>query len=84
MRSIIEFATFVWKEFGEDNFAFEILSEIGQNDSDKADYSKDVKELENMFIEELQPSGDKGYSSFNLSMLKNGCRYCITKRSVAS
>ena len=53
-----------WKEFGEDNFKFEILSEIEQKDDDKADYNKEVKELEEMFIEDLQPFAEKGYNTF--------------------
>lgn len=50
-----------WKEFGEEKFCFEILSEILQKEEDKIDYNKEAKKLEEMFIEELQPFGDKGY-----------------------
>jgi hypothetical protein len=39
-----------WTNFGED-----------QKDGDKIDYNKEVKKLEEMFIEELQPFGGKGY-----------------------
>src|ERR1035437_9321118 len=53
-----------WVEFGEQNFSFEILSEIGQNDGEKIDYNKEAKKLEEMFIEELQPFSDKGYNTF--------------------
>jgi len=52
-----------WKEFGEDNFRFEILAEIEQKDEDKVDYNKEAKKLEEMFIEELQPFGEKGYNT---------------------
>ena len=52
-----------WKEFGEENFVFEILSEIDQDDDDvNVDYVKEVKELEKLFIEELQPFDQKGYN----------------------
>src|SRR5436190_2344239 len=50
-----------WTNFGEDNFKFEILYEVDQKDGDKIDYNKEVKKLEEMFIEELQPFGGKGY-----------------------
>ena len=53
-----------WKEFGEQNFKFEILSEIEQKDGDKIDYNKEAKKLEEMFIDELQPFLDKGYNKF--------------------
>ena|SRR6478735_9144031 len=50
-----------WSKFGEENFRFEILSEIEQKDGDKIDYNKEAKKLEEMFMEELQPFGEKGY-----------------------
>lgn len=50
-----------WKALGEENFAYEILSEIQQDDAVQMDYRKEIKKLEAMFIEELQPFGDKGY-----------------------
>jgi hypothetical protein len=51
-----------WKEFGEEKFKFEILSEIVQKDDLKTDYTKEARELAAMFIEDLQPFGDKGYN----------------------
>ena len=52
-----------WNNFGADNFVFEILGEIKQEDDEKnINYRKEVKELENMFIEELQPFEEKGYN----------------------
>jgi len=50
-----------WKALGEENFAYEILSEIQQDDVVQMDYRKEIKKLEAMFIEELQPFGEKGY-----------------------
>lgn len=50
-----------WKEFGEDNFRFEILSEIEQKDGDSTNYAKEVRELEKLFIDELKPFGQSGY-----------------------
>lgn len=50
-----------WKTFGEAQFSYEILSEIKQEDDKTVDYSKELKQLEQMFIEELQPFEDKGY-----------------------
>jgi hypothetical protein len=51
-----------WKEFGVDNFKYEILSEIEQNDEIKIDYNREVKKLTEMFIDELKPFADKGYN----------------------
>lgn len=52
-----------WKEFGEDAFRFEILSEIEQKEGEQqTDYNWELKKLEAMFIEELQPFDQKGYN----------------------
>jgi group I intron endonuclease len=51
-----------WKKFGKENFSYEILSEIKQDDTKPVDYKKEVKQFEKMFIEELQPFEDKGYN----------------------
>src|SRR4051812_18397149 len=50
-----------WIAYGEENFVFGILSEIEEKDGDKVDYNKEAKQLEEMFIEELQPFAGKGY-----------------------
>ncbi len=52
-----------WKAFGEENFKFQILSEIVQKDVEEVDYNREVKQLEDMFVEELQPFADKGYNT---------------------
>jgi flagellar biosynthesis chaperone FliJ len=51
-----------WTAAGEENFKYEILSEIKQDDVVNADYAKEAKQLAAMFIEELQPFGEKGYN----------------------
>ncbi|MDR1645909.1 MAG: GIY-YIG nuclease family protein, partial [Tannerellaceae bacterium] len=51
-----------WKEFGEENFVYEILSEIKQDDTMTIDCRKELKQLEELLIEELQPFEDRGYN----------------------
>ncbi len=51
-----------WNELGEDKFVYEVLSEIDPEDTTIKDHRKEVKKLEDMFIEELQPFGEKGYN----------------------
>jgi len=51
-----------WKEYGANNFIFEILEEIKQKEDEETNYAKEVKALEQLLIEELQPFGDKGYN----------------------
>lgn len=50
-----------WNSFSEDAFVFEVVSEIEEKEGENLDYAKEAKKLEEMFIEELQPFGDKGY-----------------------
>lgn len=50
-----------WNTYGEANFTYEILSELKQEDDTKTDYAQEAKKLAKMFIDELQPFGDKGY-----------------------
>ena len=51
-----------WKEFGEYNFKFEILSEIEHREGVAVDYKKELILLEKMYLEELQPFEEKGYN----------------------
>jgi frataxin-like iron-binding protein CyaY len=50
-----------WEEYGAENFIYEILEEIYQAEDNPKDYGKEVKVLEEMMIEELQPFGIRGY-----------------------
>ncbi|QGY45718.1 GIY-YIG nuclease family protein [Maribellus comscasis] len=52
-----------WINDGEENFVFEVLSELKQGDGDKKmNIRKELKQLERMFIEELQPFENRGYN----------------------
>lgn len=51
-----------WIKFGGDKFNYEILEEIEQKENNSTNYSKEVKELEKMYIEELNPFDEKGYN----------------------
>lgn len=51
-----------WKEFGEENFVFEILEEIFPRSEPGYDYKADLVFLEDLWIEKLEPFGDKGYN----------------------
>jgi group I intron endonuclease len=51
-----------WKESGGENFSYEILEEIKQSENKPLNYDKEIKVLEAMIIEELQPFEAKGYN----------------------
>jgi hypothetical protein len=52
-----------YNQLGAGNFTFEILAEHPKTDDPNVDFRKELKKLEQMFIEELQPFGDNGYNS---------------------
>jgi group I intron endonuclease len=51
-----------WNQFGAENFSYDILEEIKQTEDPKIDYKKEVKALEELLIEEIQPFDNKGYN----------------------
>ncbi len=51
-----------WNEFGAENFAFEILEEVFPRENPDYDYKSDVECLEDLWLEKLEPYGDKGYN----------------------
>ena len=51
-----------WIEFGEEKFKYEILDELKQKEGISINYRKEAKELEKMYIEDLQPFNDRGYN----------------------
>ncbi len=51
-----------WNQLGADNFVYEVLDEVKPDDSKNLDYNKEVKALEILIIESLQPFDNKGYN----------------------
>lgn len=56
-----------WNEFGSNNFAFEIVDELTPRDDLEFDYRAEVDFLEKLWLEKLQPYGDRGYNLTKLS-----------------
>ena len=50
-----------WAELGADNFVYEIVSELKQDAETSVNYNREIKKLEEMVIDDIQPFGDKGY-----------------------
>tara|TARA_R110001632_G_scaffold170150_2_gene289143 strand:+ start:1029 stop:1364 length:336 start_codon:yes stop_codon:yes gene_type:complete len=42
-----------WNEYGEENFVFEVLSELKMSEDEGTNYTKELKMLQDMVIEEL-------------------------------
>lgn len=50
-----------WKEYGADNFVFEILSEMEHKDEADLDYNKELEILKDMVVDELKLDPGKKY-----------------------
>jgi group I intron endonuclease len=48
-----------WKEYGEDNFRFDILSELKREEDARVDYGKEVKQLEQLVLAERLPAVER-------------------------
>jgi hypothetical protein len=56
-----------WNELGEDNFYYEIIDTLNLKDFDaNKDYSSDINEFLEMYLDELQPYDEKGYNKRKL------------------
>lgn len=51
-----------WNEFGADKFAFEILDELTPVSDPQHNYREDLTQLEDIWLENLQPYGERGYN----------------------
>ncbi|HWI54418.1 MAG TPA: GIY-YIG nuclease family protein [Desulfobacteria bacterium] len=50
-----------WKEYGESNFSYTVLETLKPLDAPSHDYSGELEVLEELWLEKLQPYGEKGY-----------------------
>ena len=51
-----------WDEFGPDNFVFEILEEVEVQDNPNFNLQDELTLLEQIWLEKLQPVGERGYN----------------------
>ena len=51
-----------WNDFGAEQFVFEILHELKPSDDPAQDVRSELKALEELTIEDLQPFDEKGYN----------------------
>ena len=56
-----------WNEFGSNNFAFEIVDELSPHAGAEVDPRAEVAFLEDLWLEKLQPFGERGYNEPKLS-----------------
>ena len=51
-----------WKEYGQDKFVFEILEVVKVKDDENFNLKDELTLLEEIWIEKLQPFGERGYN----------------------
>ena len=51
-----------WKHLGSAKFDFEIAEELVPRDDPNFDYKSELELLEDLWLEKLQPYGDRGYN----------------------
>lgn len=51
-----------WSDLGEDRFEFEVLEPVEPREDPNYDYSADLRFLEDLWLEKLEPYGPKGYN----------------------
>lgn len=51
-----------WKSHGRENFAFEVLEEVFPRENPDYDYRSDLECLEDLWLEKLEPYGERGYN----------------------
>jgi len=51
-----------WNEYGADKFVFEILEEVKVKDDPNFNLSDELMLLEQIWLERLQPFGERGYN----------------------
>ncbi len=56
-----------WIELGESGFEFETLEPVEPRDDQNYDYAADLVVLEDLWIEKLEPYGEKGYNEKKLT-----------------
>lgn len=52
-----------WQKYGADNFAYEIVDEFVPKDDKPTDYKKEVRVLEELWMDEYLPTGIAVYNS---------------------
>ena len=70
-----------WNEYGSESFVFEILDELTPREDPKYNYADELACLVEMWLENLQPYGDRGYNEKKKSKDEK-LRQIASKRSL--
>jgi hypothetical protein len=73
-----------WNELGSTNFAFEIVDELSPRAGADIDYRKELTSLEDLWLERLQPFGERGYNEPKISREERLRRIAARRNNEAS
>jgi hypothetical protein len=51
-----------WKQYGKDAFTFEVLEVLKKKEEGYFDEKRELEKLEDKWLDELQPYGERGYN----------------------
>ncbi|MGI2750880.1 GIY-YIG nuclease family protein [Bacillus cytotoxicus] len=51
-----------WKQYGEEAFTFEVLEVLQKKETESFHPKEELKKLEEKWLEQLQPFGERGYN----------------------
>jgi hypothetical protein len=72
-----------WNAFGSNNFAFEIVDELSPRAAAELDERAEVEFLEKLWLEKLQPFGDRGYNAPKLSREEKLSRIAAKRSNIS-
>ncbi|SRR5258708_40265801 len=70
-----------WNQLGENAFEFETLEPVEPRDDPNYDYAGDLEVLEGLWLEKLEPYGEKGYNERKLTR-EERLRMIATNRKI--
>ena len=56
-----------WNKFGASSFEFETIEPLEPREDQNYDYRSDLETLEDLWLEKLEPFGEKGYNERKMS-----------------
>ena len=59
-----------WAELGEESFVFEVLENVEPRSDANYNYAADVKTLEALWLDKIQPYGENGYNDRELTRVE--------------
>jgi hypothetical protein len=51
-----------WDMYGEENFSFNVIDNLEPKEDPAYNYKEDLKTLQDLWIDKIQPFGEKGYN----------------------